>query len=63
MNEPLGMLIGTYKVRESGKRGAQITLPQSWLDDEHVEWGDLVEERRHGEYLVLRHVKRQRYEP
>jgi hypothetical protein len=58
-----GTLIRTYKARKAGLRGMSVSLPREWVDDENVEPGDSIEQRRDGEYLILRHVKRVRVNP
>jgi hypothetical protein len=63
MQELQGVLVRTYKVRMLGLRGAQVTLAPSWMEDEDVAAGDVIEERRDGEFLILRHVKRGRVQP
>lgn len=57
MEEPLGVSIGNYHARKSG-RGLTLQLPQVWVDEEGIEGTDLIEQRRLGHYLILRHVKR-----
>ena len=47
--EVRNIVISRYKVRKSGIRGATITLPTVWVEDNALKAGDLIEMIRNGD--------------
>jgi len=63
MSEQKGILVQTHKARRVGQSGVTVQLARSWVDDEEVDPGDYIEQRRDGASLILTHVKRTRIKP
>lgn len=56
MKETGVLVTAKYRIRDD-RGGYMLHLADAWCNDNYIRPGDAIEQRRDGEYLILRHIQ------